>query len=242
MPRTPISDAINAYSAASGLSRRSAQLHAQQSNPKWLEFFKGYSTDSVASQVTEAMIPPKNAEILHFSEAQSHIAPASASAPQCIPPAALMKPVFERLPCEQNLVDTWDQLNEITARMKGKVDLITYVGCAERRIKLVQAYNACEREVIRVLSASNNLVPVSVFGGVIALVQRYADLLLSLPTLADRVNPEAPEVARAELDRWLNDRIAPASAAITEQCDDILRLAGKKIVSMEDPQWGNYAA
>jgi hypothetical protein len=126
--------------------------------------------------------------------------------------------------------------------MKGKVDLITYVGCAERRIKLVQAYNACEREVIRVLSASNNLVPVSVFGGVIALVQRYADLLLSLPSLADRVNPEAPEVARAELDRWLNDRIAPASAAITEQCDDILRLAGKKIVSMEDPQWGNYAA
>lgn len=236
-----LSNLVKLFAAESGLSLRGAQHNAQKNTPKWQAFVTAHAAQGMNPRAA----PSRENALALVTVLDAATAPENKNFPEnrnaqqvttCQPPSSLLKPEATRSAEEQMVVDTWLMLQQVIGYARTAAEPMESTGHAVKATELLKAYHTAQREMIRVQTATRQLVPISEFVAFKASVQRLANLIQSIRDIASSLNPANPLHAKAEIDRFLLHRFAPAVESIEFEADDIAASAGLAIVPMAELQ------
>jgi hypothetical protein len=182
-----LSALVALYAESAGIALRTAQLHAQRSNPKWLEFAKrnGVSLDgeSEPQEITVGVV----------------------GGPE--------KPIEHQM--EEGHRDLWSEaMSKATAATK-RGDLAVASALGKLAKEQLEAYEKAKRLRMARDIEDRELIRSHEWSGLLDFVARIAGMITGLDReLADRVNPENPGVAAAAIRDWIDTKWNPAVEAL----------------------------
>lgn len=230
MPRTSASDAIEAYALHTGCSRRTAARHSRGNHPDFVEFL----TTSYGKPLG-ATTPGKNLKIAHAPPASGD-GPADSPLDITAAPASFMKRPEDRTPAEHVEAQCWEtytRFNACTQAALAENRMLEAVPYGRMRIESLDALHKATRARQNDDIARRNLIPIAEFVAVQAIVAQFAEVIMRIPDHAAEFNPADPQHCRAQLERWLGERLQPARDQVTERIEAIVLSSGRRLLEFK---------
>jgi hypothetical protein len=237
-----LANLVKLFAVETGLSLRGAQHNAQHNTQKWQAFVTTHAAQSMNPRAAPsrenalALVTVLESATAEKQPEKNFENPNVQSGTTCHPPTALLKAESDRTAEEQMVVDTWLMLQQVIRYARAAAEPMESTGHAVKATELLKAYHTAQREMIRVQTITRQLVPIGEFIAFKASIQRLANLIQSIRDIASSLNPANPLHAKAELDRFLLHRFAPAVESIEFEVDDIAASAGLAIVPVAEIQ------
>jgi hypothetical protein len=227
------------YALERGLAQRTAQLHAKQGHPDWVQFVavragaalkeEEPGKDGVQALAIrmEGLTGNPEAGGKLCAEAESvglgRGAGAAVVAPEAMSKAPELRTVEEFAECEAwaGLVEAYRQMR-IAMQSGSSMEAVGFVKIAGDALK---TYHLARDKRVRAEIEMGRLKPVSAWQGIKSGVAKVAGLVANLTEIAAAANPENPLVAMRAIENWLHGRFVPEVERIQSEVEGTLLAA-----------------
>jgi hypothetical protein len=229
------------YALEKGLAQRTAQLHAKQGHPDWVQFVavragaalkeEEPGKDGVQALAIRMEGLTGNPEVSGGKlrgEADGGGLGKGAVVPVVVAPEAMQKPpelrtVEEFLECEafNGLVEAYRQMR-LAMQSGASMEAVGFVKIAGDALK---TYHLAREKRVRAEIEMGRLKPVSAWQGIKSGVAKVAGLVANLTEIAAAANPENPLVAMRAIENWLHGRFVPEVERIQSEVEGTLLAA-----------------
>ena len=226
MAKNGLSDAVGEYAAATGMSRRTAQRHAKDSHPDFIQFL----ASGFGKKIPDKKVGPTRQYHEHQELGQGN---GLEDIPPCAPPA-FVKAEDKRTVEEHAEVTSWLRYHHANRQAEILLKTGAPLGAVFSRTaaEALESYQKARQKRVAAEIESRRLVPVQEWLSFKATVTKLANLIMSIRDIAARANPQSPAVAAAAMEEFFDHRFNPALADVMQESDSIIESAGLRIISV----------